>query len=61
VKDTYFTGMLGSGKSKSESDGSYFIGRNPKGFAHVLDLLRTGILDLDVRFTPSSSGFGELQ
>eukprot|EP00026_Physarum_polycephalum_P011907 Phypoly_transcript_12155.p1 GENE.Phypoly_transcript_12155~~Phypoly_transcript_12155.p1 ORF type:complete len:331 (+),score=42.69 Phypoly_transcript_12155:133-1125(+) len=41
VEDTYFTALL-SGHFQAEKDGSYFIDRNPKYFAIILEFLRTG-------------------
>eukprot|EP01117_Protostelium_nocturnum_P008592 TRINITY_DN3085_c0_g1_i3.p1 TRINITY_DN3085_c0_g1~~TRINITY_DN3085_c0_g1_i3.p1 ORF type:complete len:331 (+),score=115.65 TRINITY_DN3085_c0_g1_i3:450-1442(+) len=46
VKDTYFSGLLQSEHWQPDKDGRYFIDRNPKNFAIVLDYLRSGALKI---------------
>eukprot|EP01117_Protostelium_nocturnum_P008590 TRINITY_DN3085_c0_g1_i1.p1 TRINITY_DN3085_c0_g1~~TRINITY_DN3085_c0_g1_i1.p1 ORF type:complete len:405 (+),score=130.82 TRINITY_DN3085_c0_g1_i1:1114-2328(+) len=45
-KDTYFSGLLQSEHWQPDKDGRYFIDRNPKNFAIVLDYLRSGALKI---------------
>ncbi|PRP81208.1 K+ channel tetramerization domain-containing protein [Planoprotostelium fungivorum] len=47
IPNTYFTGLLGSGRWKPEADGSYFIDRDRKLFHYVLQLLRTGEMSIE--------------
>eukprot|EP01125_Pyxidicula_operculata_P007628 TRINITY_DN2589_c0_g1_i1.p1 TRINITY_DN2589_c0_g1~~TRINITY_DN2589_c0_g1_i1.p1 ORF type:complete len:317 (-),score=58.78 TRINITY_DN2589_c0_g1_i1:123-1073(-) len=46
LEGSYFHAMVSSDIWKPDSDGCYFIDRNPEFFQHVLDYLRTGQLDL---------------
>jgi len=42
VPNTFFHAMLGSNNWTPDSDGSYFIDRDPCLFVHVLNFMRTG-------------------
>eukprot|EP01118_Nematostelium_gracile_P008819 TRINITY_DN2934_c0_g1_i1.p1 TRINITY_DN2934_c0_g1~~TRINITY_DN2934_c0_g1_i1.p1 ORF type:complete len:203 (+),score=46.69 TRINITY_DN2934_c0_g1_i1:2-610(+) len=47
LEGTYFSAMLSSDHWRPNSEGEYFIDRNPKYFRRVLEYLRTGKLDLE--------------
>jgi len=45
-KGTFFEAMLSSGQWKPDSDGAYFIDRNPELFPVILDYMRMGSINL---------------
>jgi len=47
LKGTYFDAMLSSGNWQPDDDGSYFIDRDPKHFATILNYLRMKEIDLE--------------
>lgn len=46
-ENTYFYGMLSSGKWQPDEDGTYFIDRNPKYFPYILDFFRTDDISVE--------------
>lgn len=40
-RDSFFDAMLRSGRFQPDEEGEYFVDRNPRLFAHLLDYLRT--------------------
>jgi len=45
LPNTYFHALLGSGKWQPDSEGAFFIDRNPKIFDRILDFMRSGKMD----------------
>eukprot|EP01006_Ploeotia_vitrea_P019802 TRINITY_DN52047_c0_g1_i1.p1 TRINITY_DN52047_c0_g1~~TRINITY_DN52047_c0_g1_i1.p1 ORF type:complete len:378 (-),score=36.03 TRINITY_DN52047_c0_g1_i1:198-1331(-) len=46
-KETFFWAMLHGGQWKPDTNGEYFIDRNPATFSYILDYLRSGTFDID--------------